>query len=120
MRLFRKKEKTGRSHLADSAGYFHLHDDCPAVSGDVKRVYGADFLKYNLCPECSRRHTNIIRENASDLQKNEGKYMTEFLDNVRKSELADDEKLDVARRGLVAIRMQTFIWSTLEDMEKEK
>ena len=120
MRFFKKKEETGRSYLADSTGNYHQYDDCDAVSGKTKRIYGAAFLKYRVCSKCSQRSDNVVREHASDMRKNEKKYVTELLDNVSKLDKTDGEKIDIAKRGIVYIRLQTLFWSALEDITDRK
>ena len=118
MRLFHKHVKAGRSYLADSAGHYHQYDDCVAINGKTKHIYGATFLKYRLCSTCSQRSSNIVYENAADLRNNEKKYMAELVANVGKLDKTDDEKIDLAKRGLLYIRMQTLIWSALEDITR--
>jgi len=117
--IFRKKVKLGRSYLAGNTGLYHLYNDCTAISGTTKRIYGSDFLNYNSCSTCTQRNNNIIHEYAEDLQKNEGNYMTELMDNVDKSELLDNDKLYAARWGLICIRMTSLLWSSLDNFPRK-
>jgi len=62
---------------------------------------------------------SIVAANKRDMVENEKKYMVEFLDNVRDSALPDDEKREQALQGLAAIRMQRFIWETLDALTED-
>ena len=115
--LFKKKELK-RYNLRDKSKIYHFYEDCFDVVGELKKV-SRDKVPYPICETCKEKHKDTIHKAHLDLEKDPKGDLMKFFDNVKNSDMTEDEKLNALKIGTVRMFMLRNIYTILDNMNEE-